>query len=700
MATAIRLRQELQKRVTRWAPTPAWTGTRSLSSVLDGSSRTHIANGGSLVTLLRAATAHRFPQMGNLPAGAPPDLDQLLAHAEQLVRGEWRVFDVPLSLHDAAPRWRDHPISGVATPLQHFSGMRYIGEQLGGDVKYIWELNRHSELLRLAQAYWLTRDERFAVLVVALLEDWIASNPPMQGINWVSALEVSFRSIAWCWIWQLTCASPAWNEPVTGRFLWTLSYAARFVDRYDSIHHSPNTHLTGEGLGLLYVGTLFPELRGAARWRRRGIDILVSEIPHQFLGDGFHFERSTGYHRYNVEFYLHALAMARASEEPWAEAVVAPLRQALGVSQQLRLPNGDWPVIGDEDGGATVRLWSSSARSQMPLLTLGAALLNEPGLAVGAEPCDHALAWWFGLSAPEPSPRTAVRSCALDSAGYYLARDETTNVAWYCLVDAGPHGGQLTGHAHTDLGHVELFVGKTPVLCDPGCAVYGSDTARRDWYRSLMAHSCLEIDNNPLATPRGAFGWQDVSPTPITEYRDEDRLWACRSRYRLPGNDGIEHERQVVMVRGHGVVVIDRVTGAGEHDLRWHWPLGLHVDASCYAEVDRTVTIGEVEMTWSGIDSAVFHLANATRSRTYGSEEPCSAIDITARGVTLPVAHVTSFRAVGARSPLVHAVDDDLTIAFADDRVVRSTWGTLPTLDPANLDADGTGLRFAESGDN
>ena len=96
------------------------------------------------------------------------------------------------------------------------------------------------------------------------------------------------------------------------RFLWYLWHHARHIERYDSIHHSPNTHLTGEALGLLYVGLLFLEFRRSARWAATGGQLLVSELEYQVLNDGMHFERATGYHRYTVEIYTHGAAWSRA----------------------------------------------------------------------------------------------------------------------------------------------------------------------------------------------------------------------------------------------------------------------------------------------------------------------------------------------------------------------------------------------------
>src|SRR5262249_21305589 len=195
------------------------------------------------------------------------------------------------------------------------------------------ELSRHHHLLRLAQGYYLDRSEATIERLLALLESWIDENPNGIGINWTSSLEVAFRAITWCWIWALTCESRAWTPARVRRFLLSLWHHARHIERFDSIHHSPNTHLTGEGLGLLYVGLLFPEFRRASEWASLGRDILQSELAIQVLADGMHYERSVGYHKYTAEFYLHYLLLARSFQLPEASSLRDSVRTQIGAAR-------------------------------------------------------------------------------------------------------------------------------------------------------------------------------------------------------------------------------------------------------------------------------------------------------------------------------------------------------------------------------
>src|SRR6185503_16389899 len=106
---------------------------------------------------------------------------------------------------------------------------------------------------------------------------WLAANPAGWGINWASSLEVALRLMAWCWALVLFRHSPALTPELFARMRASIEDHARHVERYLSRYFSPNTHLTGEALGLFHAGAVFPELRLARRWRARGARILDEE---------------------------------------------------------------------------------------------------------------------------------------------------------------------------------------------------------------------------------------------------------------------------------------------------------------------------------------------------------------------------------------------------------------------------------------
>src|SRR6185503_18028338 len=209
--------------------------------------------------------------------------------------------------------WRAEPVSGKRTTLDHWSRINYLDSGIAGDKKITWELNRHRHFVTLGQAYWVTGDERYARVFVSQACSWMDANPPNRGINWASSLEIAFRSIAWLWALHLFCGSPHMTPHFTLRLLKHLIAHGCHIESYLSHYFSPNTHLTGEALGLFYLGVALPELREAERWREVSIATLLEQLPLQVRGDGVYFEQASCYHRYTTDFYLHFSLLAQAA---------------------------------------------------------------------------------------------------------------------------------------------------------------------------------------------------------------------------------------------------------------------------------------------------------------------------------------------------------------------------------------------------
>lgn len=579
------------------------------------------------------------------PRGRPalPDhvVGGLLEEASAVRSGRFQLFGGSAVAFATTGDWRAHPVSGQPTPLRHWSTLRFMEKDAGGDVKEIWELNRHRGLLRLAQAWYLTGDDRWVEALGKRLDDWIVQNPVGMGINWASSLEVAFRAVAWVWIRQLTAASTLWTPARDAAFHTQLWHHGRHVATFDSVHHSPNTHLTGEALALAWLGRCYPEWPRAGRWRRLGESILLEELDHQVLEDGFHYERSPGYHRYTVEFYLLWLVLLRHAKVPLPEAVVPAATRMVEAMLAVRRPDGLLPGIGDEDGGLTLPLHDAHPREPAPLLALGAVLLDRPDWAGGLPPEAHALGWWslptalWTPPAPTAPSSRASTSASLPSAGYHMAREAAPG-GWWCLVDAGPHGGRKTGHAHTDVGHVEIVHDRDPLVADPGSLCYSGDVARRRWDRSEQAHAMLTVEGAPLAEQGGPFRWLRVAPDPVVRVTRDAGVFHCRLGYRwaAPGGGSLCHERQVVLWPGKGVVVVDWITGVAERAVVVSWPLQVSAEMVTLGAARVELPALGVRLGWtsSGFDTLGSSVEAMEFAATYRTPVPASMLRLTGQG--------------------------------------------------------------------
>lgn len=479
--------------------------------------------------------------------------------------------------------WQREPLSGKRAPADHWSRLNYLDAEVTGDKKIVWELNRHQYFATLGQAYWLTGDEQYAQTFVAHLNSWMDQNAPKVGINWASSLEISFRSISWLWALYFFKDSTALTSALVLRALKFLYLNARHLETYLSTYFSPNTHLTGEALGLFYLGTLLPEFRAAARWRKVGKGILLEQLSRQVQNDGVYFEQSSYYHRYTADFYTHFLILSRANSESLPGEVEAKLKLLLDHLMYITRPDGTTPLFGDDDGGRLVVLDQCPANEFRAALATGAALFQRGDYKyVAREPAEETL-WLMGpaglaefdrVSAHEPEKQ----SVPFREGGYYVMRDSWSPAANYMLVDCGPHGMDNCGHAHADALSFDLASRGRTMLVDPGTYTYTGSKEQRDWYRSSAAHNALTVDGESSSVPAGPFSWDAIA-----RCRTESWISCERFDYFEGSHDGYErlkspviYSRGVMFLKNDYWVIRDRVTSDKPHryDLWFHFEVG------------------------------------------------------------------------------------------------------------------------------
>ena len=414
------------------------------------------------------------------------------------------------------PKWTREPVSGKTTELRHWSGIRHLDTESVGDHKFVWELNRHQYLLAAALIWLVDEDDRAGALVQDHLESWIASNPVKLGINWVSSLEIAYRAISWCWVLWLLRGAP-WRGQLLDAVFESLEEHGLHIERYLSTYYSPNTHLTGEALGLVYIGTALPWSDHAARFIARGSEILDQCIEWQVTSDGVYFEQSTQYQRYTTEIYLHHVLLARAAGRPVTSTVSRRLGAMLELLRTTASSSGVGPLLGDDDGGLLLPVDARAPADLRGLLLAGATALGKPELRVPGDAVTGMSYLLCGYDATE----AMIQAPLLDppwtdrhfrEGGIAVFRDGWGQSSAVAVIDAAPHGALSCGHSHADALSMTLSLGALPIFVDRGTLTYSG--AERNEFRETKSHNTMELDSRSSITAAGPFKWQLVPPAP------------------------------------------------------------------------------------------------------------------------------------------------------------------------------------------
>ena len=491
--------------------------------------------------------------------------------------------------------WHLDPISGRRAPLVHWSRLDPLDPATVRDIKVVWELSRHQWLVHLGQAYSLTEDEHYAEAFAICLKSWLHANPPSMGINWASSLEVALRLISWCWALALFRRSKTLSSEFFASLLSAIQAHASHIERYLSYYSSPNAHLTGEALGLVYAGVLFPEFQAADRWRKLGTQILIEQSERQILADGVYFEQSTCYQRYTAEIYLHFLILAARNGIEIPTTVRERVQRLLDFLLVIHLPDGSLPRIGDADGGWLLPLAPRAAADARGVFAIGAAFFGRPDYAWAAGGVTPEVLWLLGPSGLKayqqlrPAAPAMEPSCLFPEGGYAVMRGGWRLDAHHLIFDAGPLGCPLSGgHGHADLLSIQCSVFGEPYLVDSGTYCYTADPAWRDFFRSTTAHSTVMLDGAGQAVPAGPFAWERRPQarlrrwlsTEAFDFADAEHNAYCRL------SDPVVHRRRVLFVKPRYWLVVDDLQGAAEHrvELRFQFaPMEVTVDPTLWA---------------------------------------------------------------------------------------------------------------------
>jgi len=543
------------------------------------------------------------------------DAAPYVAAAERIAAGRFDVFalrDIDLG---SPPRWNRDPKTGITAPLTFGMLLDYRDPARVGDIKYVWEPNRHLHLPVLAQAYALTGDRRHFDTIAEHLQSWFEQCPYGLGVNWSSALEAGLRLINWSITWQLLggAASPLFASGDGQRFMrrWLASVYqhACFIRRHFSLHSSANNHLIGEAAGLFIGALTWPHWPRAQSWRRASRAILEREILLQNAPDGVNREQSVAYQHFVLDLLLLSWRAGAANGEQLSIACRDRMIAMLEFLASIIDHAGNVPMIGDADDGVAVSLARDESFCRYrSLLATGAVLFGRRDFKAVARNLDDKSRWLLGPGADRefaalgtPAACVPLRRAFPDGGYYILGADFGTSREIRVLADAGPLGYRgIAAHGHADALAFTLSIGGVEFLVDPGTYAYHTEGEWRRYFRGTAAHNTLRVDGVDQSEQGGNFLWLKKADARCTRWEStaaHDVFEGVHDGYGRLG-DPVRHRRTIVFdKRARRIVIEDALQMRGEHQIE----LFFHCGERCAIEAtpagyalnagDRTLSI-------------------------------------------------------------------------------------------------------------
>ena len=525
------------------------------------------------------------------------DAAPYLAAADAICQGTLNLFSRTVTHFDAPFAWNRDPKTGTQAPMDFGKTLDYRNPDLVGDIKYLWEPNRHLHLVTVAQAWSLSQDERYLFCLRQHLSTWLEQCPYLRGPNWGSSLELGIRLINWSAIWQLTggARSPLFYGTEGGvlreRWLNSIYQHAHFIQRHFSRFSFANNHLIGEAAGLFVATSIWPYWTNFPSWRARAQAILAREALKQNTMDGVNREQAISYQKFVLDFLLIAGLVARSSNDDFAGEYWRRIEAMLEFLASLMDVSGNLPMLGDADDGRVVALNQASGFDQYrSLLATGAVLFVRGDFKVKAGALDDKTRWLLGAGPAYANIAAAHTGLPVRrefrKGGYYIiGADFETLQEIKLIVDAGPLGDEKTAaHGHADALALTLSVGGREFFIDPGTYAYHTDKKWRDYFRGTSAHNTIRIDAQNQSLSGGNFIWLSRAKARCDQWESVgtvQRFAGSHDGYQRL-KDSVTHRREIEFdSQARCIFVTDRIFCHGAHVVEGFW----HFSEAC--EVTR-----------------------------------------------------------------------------------------------------------------
>lgn len=521
----------------------------------------------------------------------------------------------------------------------------YIQEDIStaSDVKIPRELSRSHHLLKLALAYKLTKDEKYAKTCVSQICNWIDANPLMYSINWGCTMDVAIRAVNWIWVLGLISGTEQLNKPIIAKVKESLYQHGWFIYRNPekAISNSGN-HYLADLSGQIQLGLIFKGEGESMKWLNKGKEELFREIRHQILPTGMSYERSTNYNRLVLELVLIPILTLKNNRHEIPSDICYRIESMFDFLKYALKPDGTSPIIGDQDNGRLLPFGTEGMNDFRYLLSLGGVLFHRSDLKrygdgfniycsiLGGDSCFEL---WSGLQDSD----ALIESKYFSDSGVCILR-EGQDYLLFNITGKGLYPELKSGtHTHSDLLSFELYTHDRTFLIDPGSYVYTADADQRMLFRSTKMHNTVTVDGESQNRINREVLWdftRDAIPR-VHKWESlptHDLVCASHNGYtRL--QEPVVHERTVIFNKlERNWTILDSIDGTGHHLVEFYFHFDAGIDFEIRGSVVRTKcdTGKNIMLCFDPITPVSLTKEKSYVSKSYGAKEPAWVLRICA----------------------------------------------------------------------
>ena len=437
-------------------------------------------------------------------------IDECILEADQIVHNRLSFFDLENDYLGDNINWNFDYKNKIAFPLRYsFFGSRSF-RNVGGDIKYVFEINKHQELVRLSEAYILTGDESYTNKLVENINSWRQQCPYLYSVNWASSTVMAYRLVSWTISFEMLRSRYSFSDDFLHKWAQSVYQHVRLIRKSYSKFSSAGNHLISEAVGVFVACLCWriffkgQELSFLDFAQKEAYSIILNEVEAQILSDGVNHEQSVSYQVFAANQFFIAYYFGNKSGITFSDNYLDRLRKCGEFVSSLLNVAGNVPNFGDEDGAWAFRLASRNTNKYMDQLGIWSVLFDEPAFASKGM-LSEAVYWLFASQTekinrliqkklPQLTSENQIDEKYFSKGGYYIATiGRGTQHEVFVFFDCGPLGTCQTGaHGHADALSICLSLGGIQVFVDSGTYTY-KNIPERKALRVTSAHNTLNF---------------------------------------------------------------------------------------------------------------------------------------------------------------------------------------------------------------
>lgn len=511
--------------------------------------------------------------------------EELIKKADKICNGSIDIFAAEnVNIKEGIDYHKDYK-SGLVTPSNIYGkNIDYRDSTNYGDIKYIWEINRHLETTQLALAYHMTGEAKYLKKLEDFFRSWIEQNPFMLGVNWCSSLENAIRLINWAISWQLV--KKDLDKSVSAKLMDSVFRHCWFISRNHSRFSSSNNHLIGEAAGLYIASVLFPQTNKSVLWRKNAKKILEEECIRQHHPDGVNKEQAICYQQFVFDFLFLSFTVGRNNGDGFSHRYLSVLEKSAEYIASICDINYNIPKFGDDDNGLAIDIGQREYGIYKSILNLSAFVFGRKEFLCKDYEKDCKTALCTALYGIDITNGVSLLKNSLPvkfaSGGYYIInRDKGTSKEQKLIFDCGELGYlSLAAHGHADALSFHFSAGGIPIFIDPGTYAYHTNRKWRNYFRGTSAHNTISIDSKNQSEIAGNFMWGRKANAALLSFEEGISVKGAHDGYRYMSNN-VDHIREIRYYVGKNMwVITDELITNGKHNIE----LTFQVNPECKIE--------------------------------------------------------------------------------------------------------------------